>query len=40
MSKPKAIAKRNLEDITKDNQLKSAVDLLKSWEIFSKHADK
>lgn len=34
--KTKTISKRNFEDITKDNQLKSAVDLLKSWEIFSK----
>ena len=36
VSKHRAIAKRDLEDITKDNQLKSAVDLLKSWEIFGK----
>ena len=34
--KTRTITKRNFEDITKDNQLKSAVDLLKSWEIFSK----
>jgi len=35
-AKTRTITKRNFEDITKDNQLKSAVDLLKSWEIFSK----
>ncbi|MEN6466498.1 MAG: S41 family peptidase [Syntrophaceae bacterium] len=34
--KTRTIAKRNFDDISKDNQLKSAVDLLKSWEIFSK----
>ncbi len=34
--KTRSITKRSFEDITKDNQLKSAVDLLKSWEIFSK----
>ena len=34
--KTRTITKRNFDDITKDNQLKSAVDLLKSWEIFSK----
>ncbi len=28
--------KRDYDDINKDNQLKSAVDLLKSWEIFKK----
>ncbi|OPY93089.1 MAG: putative CtpA-like serine protease [Syntrophaceae bacterium PtaU1.Bin231] len=28
--------KREYDNITKDNQLKSAVDLLKSWEIFKK----
>jgi carboxyl-terminal processing protease len=35
-TKSRPISRRDLEDITKDNQLKSAVDLLKSWEIFSK----
>lgn len=34
--KPRPATRRDFEDITKDNQLKSAVDLLKSWEIFSK----
>ncbi len=34
--KTRSIVKRNFDDISKDNQLKSAVDLLKSWEIFSK----
>lgn len=35
-TKSRPISRRDLEDITRDNQLKSAVDLLKSWEIFSK----
>ena len=29
-------AKRDYDDVSKDNQLKNAVDLLKSWEIFKK----
>ena len=31
-----APVKREYDDVTKDNQLKSAIDLLKSWEIFKK----
>jgi carboxyl-terminal processing protease len=34
--KARTIPKRNFDDISRDNQLKSAVDLLKSWDIFSR----
>ncbi len=35
-AKPKEILKREYDDISRDNQLKSAVDVLKSWGIFKK----
>jgi carboxyl-terminal processing protease len=31
-----ALAKKEADDLTADNQLKSAIDILKSWEIFKK----
>jgi len=30
------LLKREYDDVSKDNQLKSAVDLLKSWKLFNK----
>ncbi len=36
VTKPSETLKREYDDVTKDNQLKTAVDLLKSWEIFKK----
>jgi carboxyl-terminal processing protease len=34
--KPEEAVKKEMEDLTLDNQLKSAIDILKSWEIFQK----